>query len=128
MPSMQLQTRIIDHIAVVELHGRFVGSDVILRQCLFDLERDGHTRVLIDLAQVDYMDSSGLGELIAGYVAARDAGGSLKLMRLPKRVQLLLEVTNLIAIFETFGDEAAALASFSDHAPAVAMAGAVDRT
>ena len=110
--SMQLRTRIIDHIVVVELCGRFAGADPILNACLRDLAQEGRTSIVVDLAKVDYMDSSGLGELIAGYVAARDAGGALKLMRPPKRVQILLDVTNLIKIFETFGNEAAAVASF----------------
>lgn len=110
---MQIQTRIVDDIAVMELFGQFVAGDASLSDCLRSLAREGHTRVVIDLAGVNYMDSSGLGELIAGYIASKEAGGALKLMRVTRRVQVLLTVTNLITTFETFPDEATAVASFS---------------
>jgi anti-sigma B factor antagonist len=110
---MQIHTRIIDDIAVMELFGRLVSNEPILHDRLRSLAQEGHTRVVIDLAGVDYMDSSGLGELIAGYVALKQAGGALKLMRVTRRVHALLTVTNLITIFETFTDEASAVASFT---------------
>jgi anti-sigma B factor antagonist len=110
---MHIHTRIVDDVAVTELSGRFVSSDPILHDHLLSLAQEGHTRVVVDLAGVNYMDSSGLGELIAGYVAAKQAGGVLKLMRLTRRVEVLLAVTKLVTIFETFADEATAIASFT---------------
>jgi anti-sigma B factor antagonist len=106
----------VDDVAIVELVGQFVSSEEAFKNRLLWLADEGHLRVVIDLANVSYMDSSGLGELIAGYVAAKHAGGALKLLRVPKRVQALLTVTHLATIFETFSEEAAAVASFVDSA------------
>ena len=111
---MQIRTRIVDGVAVVELCGQFVSSDAAFKDRLLGLAHEGHTRVIIDLTHVSYMDSSGLGALIAGYVASKDAGGALKLLHVPTRVQALLTITHLATIFETFSEETAAVSSFSD--------------
>jgi anti-sigma B factor antagonist len=68
--------------------------------------------MLLNLAEVSYIDSSGIGELVSGFTTVSNAGGSLKLLNLTKRIQDLLQITKLYTIFEVFDDEAAALATF----------------
>jgi anti-sigma B factor antagonist len=72
--------------------------------------------VLIDLARVSYMDSAGLGQLVQSYVTSKNAGGSLKLVNVTKRLKDLLTITKLVTVFDTYDTETAALASFSSAA------------
>ena len=73
----------------------------------------GDKKILLNLSEVSYIDSSGIGELVSGYTTVSNAGGKLKLLGLTKRVQDLLQITKLYTVFEVFDDEAAGLASFS---------------
>jgi anti-sigma B factor antagonist len=89
------------------------GGDVALRDKVRSLLHQGRRHLLIDLAQVSYVDSARLGELVSSYVTAKNAGGSLKLVNVTKRLKDLLTITKLVTVFETHDTEAAALASFS---------------
>ncbi len=115
---MQLNQRIIGDVALVEVNGDIIANtgDALLQDKINSLRQQGYTRVLIDLGEVTYMDSAGLGDLIHAYATMRKAGGALKLMRLTKRLQDLLTITKLLTVFETYDDEKSALDSFSPAA------------
>ena len=111
---MQISERIVGKVAIVEVTGDIVLSDgdVALKDKVSSLRQQGYTRVVVDLGKVSYMDSAGLGGLIHAYATTKNAGGALKLMRVTKRLKDLLTITKLVTVFDTFDDEAAALASF----------------
>jgi anti-sigma B factor antagonist len=92
---------------------RLDKGGVVLRDKVRSLLHQGRRHILIDLAHVPYMDSAGLGELVSSYVTAKNAGGSLRLVNVTKRLKDLLTITKLVTVFETYDTEAAALASFS---------------
>jgi anti-sigma B factor antagonist len=83
-----------------------------LRDKVSSLRHQGYSRLVIDLGQVPYIDSLGLGALIQAYATTTKSGGALKLLRVGKRLRDLLTITKLVTVFETFDDEASALASF----------------
>ncbi len=111
---MQISERIIGKVAIVEVSGDIVANDGdgALRESVTALRGKGFTRILVDLGKVSYMDSAGLGGLIHAYATTKNAGGTLKLMRVTKRLKDLLTITKLVTVFDTFEDEASALASF----------------
>jgi anti-sigma B factor antagonist len=88
------------------------GSSVF-RETLRELVSKGHKKVLLNLADVSYIDSSGIGELVSGFTTVTNQGGQLKLLNLNKRVQDLLQITKLYTVFEVFEDEATAVRSFA---------------
>jgi anti-sigma B factor antagonist len=73
----------------------------------------GHKKLLLNLADVTYIDSSGIGELVSGFTTVTNQGGRLKLLRLTKRVKDLLQITKLYTVFEVYDDEAEAVRSFA---------------
>lgn len=87
-------------------------GDMILRATFQELRDNGQEHILLDLEKVPYMDSSGIGELIAGYKQTRARGGTVKLLNVSGKVRELLELTRLDDVFETFCDEKEALSSF----------------
>jgi anti-sigma B factor antagonist len=101
-------------VTVVELGGRITLGDgsALLRKTLRDLLDDNRTRILLNLADVDYIDSSGIGELVSGYTSVKNRGGELKLLHLTKRVHDLLQITRLFTVFEVHTDENEAVRSF----------------
>ena len=117
---MNIQRKTIGDVTVLTVVGDITMTGTGTRP-LADIVRDvldkGHTRLILNLAYVKYMDSSGLGELVQAFTAARNRGGSLKLLNLTKRLNDLLVMTKLLTVFDCFDEEAAALASF--NAPAV---------
>ena len=112
---MQLEERSVGDIVIVGVKGDITlnkGSDVVLRDKVRSLIQQGHLKLLIDLSQVSYMDSAGLGELVQSYATTKNKGGSLKLLGLTKRLKDLLAITKLATVFESFDQEADAIASF----------------
>lgn len=111
---MELVERIVGDVAFVGVTGNIVAGrgDPRLSDKINSLRQQGYTRVVIDLGGVAYMDSSGLGELIRAFATMRKADGALKLMRVERRLRDLLTITKLVTVFETYDDEAAAIASF----------------
>lgn len=101
-------------VAVVDLSGKItIGEgDVVLRDRVHALLEEGKKRILLNLEKVSYMDSAGIGELVACYKRAREKGGTLKLLKPSGKVQDLLQLTKLEEVFETFDSEKEALASF----------------
>jgi anti-sigma B factor antagonist len=113
--SIKLNTRQVGDVTVLDLAGRITlgeGSST-LRDSLKELVAKGEKKVLLNLGDVTYIDSSGIGELVSGFTTVTNQGGSLKLLGLNKRVKDLLQVTKLYTVFETFEDEAEAVRSFS---------------
>jgi anti-sigma B factor antagonist len=93
-----------------------------LRNKIRELVASGSRKIVLNMADVSYMDSSGLGELIAAHTTVTTAGGEIKLLNLAKRVHDLLKLTKLYTVFEAFEDEASAVDSFSKAEPSAAQA------
>ncbi len=111
---MKVTVRQIDQVCVVDLSGKItIGEgDRVLRETLQELLENDQWRILLNLAKVPYMDSSGIAELIAGYKHAKEKNGSLKLLNPSDKVEGLLRLTRLEEVVETFRDEQEAIGSF----------------
>ncbi len=112
--SVKLSVRQVGDVSVVDAAGRITlgeGSSAF-REVIRDLVNKGSRKVLLNLADISYIDSSGIGELVSGFTTVANHGGQLKLLRLTKRVQDLLQITKLYTVFEVFEDESAAVRSF----------------
>ena len=113
--SMKAITRQVDSVSVVDLSGRITLGEGCsqLRELIRDLLAKGHKNILLNLGEVTYIDSSGIGELVSGFTAVSNQGGHLKLLNLTKKVQDLLQITKLLTVFDVHDDEAKAIASFA---------------
>ena len=113
--SVKLTTRKVGDVTVIDSAGRITlgeGSS-IFRDTIRGLASKGDKKLLLNLADVSYIDSSGIGELVSAFTTVTNQGGQLKLLNLTKRIQDLLQITKLYTVFEVFEDEAAAVRSFS---------------
>ncbi len=112
--ALAIASREVDGVTVLELSGRITLGEgsVQLRDAIRDLIGKGQRSILLDLGEVNYIDSSGLGELVSAYTTARNQGASLKLLKLTKKVHDLLQLTKLYTVFDIYDDEASAIASF----------------
>ena len=101
-------------VTVVDLSGRIVLGDgsALLRKTIRGLLAEERKKILLNLADVDYIDSSGIGELVSGYTTVKNQNGDLKLLHLTKKVRDLLQFTKLFTVFDVFTDEATAVRSF----------------
>lgn len=102
-------------MSVVDVSGRITlgeGSSA-LRDALRDMVNKGHKKILLNLSEVSYIDSSGIGELVSGFTTVTNQGGSLKLLGLTKRVKDLLQITKLYTVFDVHDDEAGAIRSYA---------------
>ncbi len=115
MSSMKMTTRQIDGITILDLSGRIVLGEgsVQLRDAVKELLAKGQKNILLNLGDVNYIDSSGIGELVSAFTTVRNQGGDLKLLNLTKKVHDLLQITKLYTVFDVKDDEATAIASFS---------------
>ena len=113
--SVKLTTHESGGVVIVDTNGKLTLGEgtSALRTKIRELVAAGSRRIVLNLADVSYMDSSGLGELIGAHTTVITAGGEMKLLNLAKRVHDLLKLTKLYTVFEVFEDEAAAVASFS---------------
>ncbi|MGA9529468.1 MAG: STAS domain-containing protein [Terriglobales bacterium] len=113
--KMKTNSRQIGDVVVLDISGRItVGEgNVMLREIVRELSDKGTSRIVLNLAEVDYIDSSGVGELVKTHTTIRNKGGELKLASLNKRVHDLLELTRLASVFDIQKDEPSALQSFS---------------
>ena len=111
--SMHLKARRIDDIGILDLSGRITIGEgtLILRDQIQRLLAAGDRKFLLNLADVDYIDSSGLGELVTSFTTVRNQEGQLKLLNLTRRVQDLLQITKLLTVFEVFSNETEAVKS-----------------
>ena len=113
--SMKVNTRQVDGVTILDLSGRITLGEgsVTLRDVIRDLTNKGQKSILLNLGDVSYLDSSGLGELVAAYTSVKNSGGELKLLNLTKKVQDLLQITKLYTVFDVKEDEASAVSSYS---------------
>ena len=113
--SMKASTRQVDGITIVDLSGRITLGEgsVVLRDTIKDLLGKGQKKILLNLGDVSYIDSSGIGELVSAFTSVRNQGGELKLLNLTKKVHDLLQITKLYTVFDVKDDEATAIGAFS---------------
>ncbi|HEY1206292.1 MAG: STAS domain-containing protein [Bryobacteraceae bacterium] len=113
--SAKLSPRQVGDVTVIDVAGRITlgeGSSN-LREGIREMLAKGNKKILLNLGEVTYIDSSGIGELVSGFTSVANGGGQLKLINLTKRVKDLLQITKLYTVFEVFDDEAAAIRSFA---------------
>ena len=115
--TMKVTTRQVDGVTILDLSGRITLGEgsVQLRDAVRDLLTKGQKHILLNLGDVNYIDSSGIGELVSAYTTARNQGGELKLLNLTKKVHDLLQITKLYTVFDVKDDEASAIKSFSKN-------------
>jgi anti-sigma B factor antagonist len=113
--SIKASTRLVDGVTIVDLSGRITLGEAssTLRETVRDLISKGQKNILLNLGDVTYIDSSGIGELVSSYTSVSNQGGKLKLLNLQKKVHDLLQITKLYTVFEVHTDEAAAVRSYS---------------
>ena len=113
--TMKSTTRQVDGVSIVDLCGRITLGEgsTMLRDIVRDLIAKGNKKILLNLGDVTYIDSSGLGELVSAYTAVKNAGGELKLLNLTSKVRDLLVITKLVTVFDVKEDEASAVSSFA---------------
>lgn len=113
--SVSMTTRQVGDVTVVDTAGRITLGEgaSTFRDTIRDLNAAGNKKLLLNLGDVSYIDSSGIGEMVSGFTTVTNAGGQVKLLNLTKRVQDLLQITKLYTVFEVFDDEAEAVRSFS---------------
>ena len=113
--SLSLKTRKVDDsIVLLELSGKLtIGEPVLLlRETLRTHTTGGERKYVLNLGDVSYIDSSGLGELVSSYTTIRNKGGDIKLLKLTTKTRDLLQMTKLLTVFDVYDDEAEALAGF----------------
>ena len=113
--SVKISTRQVGDVTVVDAAGRITLGEgaITFRDTIRDLAGKGNQKILLNLSEISYIDSSGIGELVSGFTTVRNQKGALKLMGLTKRVQDLLQITKLYTVFDVFEDEGVAVRSFS---------------
>ena len=113
--TMKSSTRQVDGVTIVDLSGRITLGEgsTMLRDIVRDLVSKGNKKILLNLADVTYIDSSGIGELVSAFTSVRNGGGELKLLNLTKKVHDLLQITKLYTVFDIRDDETAAIQSFA---------------
>ena len=112
--TMKSTTRQIDGVSIVDLSGRITLGEgsTMLRDIVRDMIAKGNKKILLNLGDVTYIDSSGIGELVSAFTTVRNGGGELKLLNLTKKVHDLLQITKLYTVFDIKDDEASAITSF----------------
>lgn len=113
--SVKLTTRQVGDVTVVDAVGRITLGEgaSTFRDKIRELAAGGHKKLLLNLGEVSYIDSSGIGEMVSGFTTITNQGGVVKLLNLTKRVKDLLQITKLYTVFEVFDDEAHAVRSFA---------------
>src|SRR3954452_5501103 len=112
---MQLSERRIGDVVVVDVSGKVTlgdGGDTMLKDKMRSLVQQGHKKILLNLGEVSYVDSAGLGEIVQAYATLNKNGGKLKLLNVTKRIKDLLAITKLLTVFECHDNESEALKSF----------------
>ena len=114
MSALFATTREAGSVTIVDLSGRIALGEgsALLRKTVRDLLENGRSQILLNLGDVNYIDSSGIGELVSGFTAVRSRQGELKLLHLTKKVHDLLQITKLFTVFDVYTDEHTAVDSF----------------
>jgi len=112
---MQIEQRTVGDVVVLDLKGKITlgEGDELLKDKVNSLVNQGHKKIVLNLADVPYIDSAGLGEVVRTYTTVSRQGGQLKLVNLTKRIVDLLTITKLLTVFEAFDSEPEALKSYS---------------
>jgi anti-sigma B factor antagonist len=112
--SLKASTRQVTGVTIVDLSGNIkLGEGTsVLRETVKDLLGKGQKKMLLNLAEISYIDSSGIGELVSAFTSVRNQGGELRLLHLTKKVHDLLQITKLYTVFDVKDDEAAAISAF----------------
>lgn len=115
MSDITISERQAGDVTVLDLQGKVTIGEgsVALRNAIRRLLGEGKNKILLNLGNVGYIDSSGIGELVSSYTAVKKEGGSLKLLNLTQKIQDLLAITKLLTVFDTFDEEGEALSSYS---------------
>jgi anti-sigma B factor antagonist len=114
LEKLKTSTRQVDGVSIVDLSGRITlgEASVAVRDVINDLMSKGNKKILLNLVEVNYIDSSGIGVLVSSFSTVRSQGGELKLVNVSKRIGDLLRITKVYNLFDIKDDEAAAVASF----------------
>lgn len=112
--ALTIASREVDGVTVLDLSGRITLGEgsVQLREAIRDLIGKGQKTILLNLGDVSYIDSSGLGELVSAFTTSKNQGAALKLLNLTKKVKDVLQLTKLYTVFDIYDDEATAIASY----------------
>ena len=112
--SMKVATRQVDGVVVLDLSGRITLGEgsVTLRDAVHDVLAKGSKHILLNLGDISYIDSSGIGEMVSAFTSVKNAGGELKLLNLTKKVHDLLQITKLYTVFDIWDNEASGITSF----------------
>ncbi len=112
--ALTIASREVDGVTVLDLSGRITLGEgsVQLREAIRDLIGKGSKNILLNLGDVSYIDSSGLGELVSAFTTSKNQGANLKLLGLTKKVKDVLQLTKLYTVFDIYDDEASAIASY----------------
>ena len=111
--KLQSSTRQVEGVTIVDLSGRItLGESSVVRDVVNDLMSKGNKKILLNLVDVNFIDSSGIGVLVSGFTSVRSQSGELKLLNPTKRIRDLLQITKLHSLFDVKDDEATAVASF----------------
>jgi anti-sigma B factor antagonist len=115
MAQLNIKERQAGDVTILDLSGKITIGEgsVQLREAVKRLLDDGKKKVLLNLGDVSYVDSSGIGELVSSYTTTNNNGGQLKLLNLTKKIQDLLMITKLLTVFQTFDDEQKAVSSYN---------------
>ena len=113
--SLKMGTREVNGVTIIDLNGQITlgEASAALRAEILDQANNGSKKILLNLGEVSYIDSAGLGELTGSFTSVRNRGGALKLVNLTKRVHDLMQITKLYTVFDVYDDEKKALASFA---------------
>jgi anti-sigma B factor antagonist len=117
---MTIQERVVGSVTVLDLNGKLVlgDGDTLLKDKIHSLVFQSRKQIILNMGGISYVDSSGLGALVASFVTAKNNGGRIKLVALTKRLHDLLVISKLVNVFETFDSEADAVNSFAAQATA----------
>src|SRR2546428_2345690 len=117
---MQISERKSGDVVIVEVSGKITlgeGGDAVLKDKMRSLMQQGHKKVLLNLGDVSYVDSAGLGEIVQAYATVNKNGGTLKLLNVTRRIKDLLSITKLLTVFDTFDNKAEAGGGFPLQSP-----------
>jgi anti-sigma B factor antagonist len=114
MPALYMTLREVGPVTIVDLSGRISLGEgsALLRTTIRELLEGGQAKILLNLGDVNYIDSSGIGELVSAFTAVRNRSGELKLLNLTKKVHDLLQITKLFTVFDVYNDESTAVRSY----------------
>jgi len=112
---MKIETRTVNGVTILDISGKITLAEgsVDVKKSVRDLLDSGRNQILLNLGDVKYIDSSGIGELVSSFTTVTNKGGKLKLLNLTLKIRELLAITKLLTVFECFDDEAEAVKSFS---------------